>query len=157
MKEKVIPIRDTFPQYFEPILISIGNEKWEHPEINDIVESLKDSDYEGMCGGPFYKFWLYQEEKLIGHVVCAMDNDFYRTVYDWNTPLESKQDGWNQEAVDTMYGMLWVSLVEDFWSPAGEQFCFSEFGKKIPVDVEVRGCSPDVVVHEETDGWEWSS
>lgn len=161
-------IEALMPDFFEILIIDDfrerGNSKhWVHPDMEEVFGYMKDEDY---YDGPVYRFRMTNDI----HIVAVMDQKFFDSLCNWEASFEQKEaeggflnthsgdtDHWNYEALQMMHEMVKLNLTEACWSPGGEQFCFSDFGKSIPADIAVESSSPDVTFHRCDDGWGWST
>jgi hypothetical protein len=154
----------------EPIIIMFKDQNWTHPNIQTIVDELKDDDQINescqMWTGPWVRIYLEQEGKTV-YTVCAFhDKEAYEEhvkqcykKFNEGTYTEER----SKEILDEILGFLYIQLVEDVWLPGAEQFCFSEFAEKLyeyfdfakPFSFSL--ISPDVGVHDEGKYWAWST
>lgn len=131
--------------YIEPILINFDNDRWEHPDIATLAFNFtKPSEINYGCfDGNLLRVWVERPNKTV-HFVIVVDDDTYNNI---------------ESSIDELGSYLSVLIHEDCWCP-GEQFCFSEFGKKLSVfkDFSFR-VSPDICIHYDgpSNGWSWSS
>ena len=156
------------PDFFEILLIDDFREKgnpktWVNPDMEHAFGYMTDEDF---YDGPVYRFRMTHDI----HVVAVMDQKFFDSLCNWQASFEQKEaegqwlnshsgdtDYWNREALQMMHEIVALNLSEDWWSPGGEQFCFSDFGKTIPTDIAVEMSSPDVTFHRHGDTWAWST
>ncbi len=154
----------------EPIIIMFNDTNWTHPNIQEIVDSEKDEDQlNESCEvwmGPWVRIFLEQENKTIYTVCRFSDRTTYENHLKYCYPKfndEYEGDEKASEVMQEIVGFLTVALQEDVWAPGGEQFVFSEVGKKLNdyFDFNSKFClsliSPDVGIHDEGDHWAWST
>ncbi|WJZ28023.1 hypothetical protein NCTGTJJY_CDS0144 [Serratia phage 92A1] len=129
----------------EPILIDFDGDKWEHPFITTLAFNFttpSEINY-GCFDGNLLRIWLQQENNT-AHIVAVVNDEIYNDV---------------ESSIDHIADYLSVLLHEDCWCP-GEQFCFTEFGKKMSVFTDFSfEVSPDICIHYDgpSEGWNWSS
>ena len=122
-------------------------ECWQHPQLDEIFEEDPPETriYDG-CDSDYFRIWFRNKEKETLHVIVK------------SSVLSScETDEWPNELVDYVHSSVTVALLEDTWSPDGEQFCFTKrgkaisrfFGRKGEYSMEV---SPDIAGFKEADG-----
>lgn len=132
-----------------PILIDFENETWENPEIaTEVWLNCELSEINAGCfDGNLIRIWLKSGEHS-AHIVATVSEEIY----------SSFEENFN---ADEFSSWLFCVLFEDVWAPGGDQFCFSEFGKRMSVFSKSFefSASPDICVHYDgkEHGWGWSS
>jgi hypothetical protein len=154
----------------EPIIIMFKDQNWTHPNIQELVDELKDVDQPNksceVWMGPFIRIYLEQDGKVV-YTVCAFHD---RAAYEEHLIRcypKFNEDTYTEERCNEIlteiFGFLEVQLVEDVWMPGSEQFCFSDFAEKLyeyldfskPYSFSL--ISPDVGVHNEGEYWAFST
>lgn len=149
----------------EPMYIKTGSKEWIHPNIENYVESFDEEDnykripvsriyFKNSKGDNLYVFFVskYIDEK------CDL---FFG---DKNTKEKKYNDVFKKPFIDcdVVYECLWLTLIEDFWSPGTEQFCFSEFGLEVSdffndENISIGFFSLDGEMYNYGDGWSFQS
>lgn len=154
----------------EPIIIMTKDRNWTHPEIKEIVKTMAPDHVPGtncdVITGPWVRIYLEQDKKTL-YTVCAFNDtekyeEHLRYCYKkFNEDVYEEDRA--KDIINEILGFLYISLIEDVWSPGGEQFCFTDFGEYIenyfdytkPINMSFM--SPDVGIHDEGDHWGFSS
>lgn len=129
-----------------PVLMQIEEEQWVHPDIESILEWEVDVfnpgkwAYDGLT-----RVYIKNDEGKAAHLVV-----FSKDLKEGLVPL------------DELKAQLEVTLFEDVWSPGGEQFCFTPFGKMMSKALrcniaEISFASPDVGIEDDSGEYSWSS
>lgn len=149
---KVKNMKYDFPDV-TPLIIQAPWGNWYHPHIEQIASSWDHvSSGCNVITGPIVRIYFDNEMR----VIVSVDNDHYNKMFEYDDKGEMKTS-LNDEACKNIADMLYVMLIEDVWIVDGEQFCFTEYGKQINSNISVTFFSPDVGIHKEEYGWEWSS
>jgi hypothetical protein len=136
-----------------PLIIQAPWGNWYHPHIEQISRPWDHTTSGcGVITGPLVR--IYYNDNM--RVIAAVDNKHYEMMLEYDKGGEMKPQ-LNHKACKNIADTLYVMLVEDIWIVNDEQFCFSEFGKQIPSNIEVSFFSLDVGIHKEDYGWDWSS
>ena len=147
----------------EPMLIYHGSHKWTNPELESILSDLNtDEEFPDWYHGNIFRFWIDHENGKGFHTIAKIDKKIYDSFFGESEAPEARQERYK----DQMIQELRVLLGEDFWSPGGEQFYFTDFGTRLNQEIPMfEGTlnfqfSPDVVVHpdnKERTEWGFSS
>jgi hypothetical protein len=149
------------PEYFEPVLIYLDNEQWTHPNIEDIL-GFSESFNEGLWNQTdVFKLDLVNTDNKYMTVIAVSEDlkqfwDHYTNILDEDlnnkSEVNEKTHDLSMLLSEVLAIALDVILIEDVWSPGGEQFCFTEFGEKVS-DFLLRGYkfshTPDVAVSKD--------
>lgn len=154
----------------EPLIITFQENNWTHPLINEIVEEYKEEDQPNrsceVWMGPLVRIYLEQDGKHVYTVCRFIDKDMYENHLKYSYEKFNEEHYEKERAQQIFYEMvsfLLTALQEDVWMPGNEQFCFSDFGKRLndyfdfnsPFSIPLM--SPDVGIHDEGDYWLWST
>lgn len=131
--------------FLEPVMIDVGAERWVNPEIKELLDWETNGANEGK--------WSYN-----GLTRISIENSKKKIAYlvVYSRDLE---DG--KISFEELEMMLFVSLFEDVWSPGGEQFCFSKFGKRLSKSfqksIRITFVSPDIGIEDSDGVYEWNT
>lgn len=150
----------------------VTGDVWYHPFINEICQNELESSESGHYHGPLVRVWLTEDDSEKGgvYVVAKLTSEAYDTVlsaFNWKfkgvldpseLPLDQPKEVIDSTVSDYLSEIV-VMLKEDVWTPGGEQFCFTDFGQKIPNQLEhVKFISYDLGLYKNDDGtWGWDS
>lgn len=118
---------------------AIGN--WQHPNIENLInEYCTPSDInDGYYDGPLVRA-IYENVTI----VALLENNVYDTFI--NECLSNKMK--TPLAHTSLHEYFAVMLLEDVWVPQDEQFCFTEYGKKLgkvfSYEIPYKFISPDL-------------
>lgn len=154
----------------EPMIIQYGMNNWTHPEIETIVEYLKDdeqmNEHCGVYTGPWVRIYLEQNGKTLYTVSTFLQREMYENHLKYcykKFNEETYEPERSKDITAEILGFLHVSLVEDVWAPGGEQFCFSDYAEKMYEEFDFSSnfkitlFTPDVGVESNGDHWVWCS
>jgi len=136
----------------EPMVISINckeNNTWIHPDIDNY---FKPNTYDNTIDDKVFKMHIQTEDDKTLTIVFKseeLNNRIEADIY--------SVENWNFENI---YSMMCTVLLEDVWMPGGEQFVFTNFGKKVseiisfdkPVNASL---TPDVGLEGDSEGYSW--
>ena len=101
---------------------TIGN--WQHPNIEKLINEycIPSDPNDGYYDGPIVRA-VYENVT----VVVLLKNDVYDI---FNAECLSRKTA-NPLPHTDLHQYIALMLLEDVWVPYGEQFCFTEYGKKL--------------------------
>lgn len=121
---------------FEPLIIQDCNWKtiWVNPDIADIAVFDPETGYDDQV----HRIFLTSARgKQLLHLLVKsdmLDNmwaEVFEKYFDEETDTFKPYDELLRTTFDKLKVELEIVLLEDVWSPGGEQFCFTKIGKKV--------------------------
>jgi hypothetical protein len=128
----------------EPVLIDFDQQHWHHPDIEDLLTWKVDGINPGRWSYDYlYRVYLETAQKESAYIVVHWPD------VEW-------EDFRRQDLAD----IIPVILFDDVWMPGGEQFCFTDLGRKLSKKFNgsaITFMSPDVGIEADEIGYNWSS
>ena len=114
----------------EPLIIQYNGKEWIHPDI----ESYYAKD-EGGYDNDMYRVYYKSGKSVLriffksDYITTKMNNYFASE----DRETKPKQTLFEEPYIDVklVHDCMLVTLVEDVWSPGGEQFAFTKFGHRV--------------------------
>lgn len=154
---------------FEPIIINYGNTEWINPDIENLCKFGKDDINEGLWSTKEVFRITLNNKKSYLEIICrsSLLKDYWDEYIEYLGDDNNKNLAYSKTRLksknlhDVLFNLIEVTLREDVWTPGGEQFYFTEFGKQIEKFLSQGYTfthSPDVNISKDSDTeYSWST
>ena len=119
----------------EPIYMDLGKDSWVHPGINSICKFKKNRMGDALAQNVSRLVLFNKNNEILFIVFLSKELNTY-----WR-----KRKPIDQVFIQKLYAHLEVMLLEDVWSPGGEQFCFSSFGQNVFKFLDEPRQNPEII------------
>ena len=146
----------------EPLLISISDSNWVHPNIEQYFNPVDVGKGTASHDVDVYRVYFKNSENNTMYVIFK-SNYLDEKIKSFDFDNQVKQNLFKKPYIDTpsVYDVLKVVLWEDIWSPGGIQFAFTDFGKIVSdfmsSNAEVSFFSLDCGLFKDKNNWSWES